>query len=272
MLVYCWPPQPSTHPRLARPRPHHDSTCLHADNPWRAAYNKENAEPCAGFEPDDDDYLWHRPHILRDRSLSFSQSPSHPASRRPSPSKDPKDIFAVDTSQDALAHDEYTDLLGYSAEFLASILSPQRGMCHQKFELVVDDLAFLGHPVCAEEDGVWRFAPERSKPTSRGRGSRKGQSPRVDDTSLTPERIPEQPPTSTWLQTFHLVLVLDMPDPSSSASGNVSKYLDTLYEQIVFAMTAVLFQEQVLHNYVETECEALGGLKDEYAAKGQIST
>ncbi|KAG5635964.1 hypothetical protein H0H81_009533 [Sphagnurus paluster] len=64
-------------------------------------------------------------------------------------------------------------------------------------------------------------------------------------------------------------MVLDIPDPSSSASGNVSKYFDIIYEQIAFTVTAVLFQEQVLANFVETECDALGSLKDSCISKGE---
>jgi hypothetical protein len=68
---------------------------------------------------------------------------------------------------------------------------------------------------------------------------------------------------------FHLVLVFDLPDPSSSASGNVARYFDTIYEQIAFTVTAVLFQEQVLSNFVELECDAIGSLETEYMVKGQ---
>ena len=71
------------------------------------------------------------------------------------------------------------------------------------------------------------------------------------------------------MQTFHLVVVLELPDPSSSASGNIARYFDTIYEQVAFATTAVLYQEQVLHNFVETECEVLGALKDDYIKKGE---
>ena len=92
----------------------------------------------------------------------------------------------------------------------------------------------------------------------------------ADDDGTTPDTTVKDLPTSsgTWLQTFHLVMVLDLPDPSSSASGNIAKYFDTIYEQIVFAMTAVMYQEQVLHNFVETECDTLGALKDDYIKQG----
>ncbi|EKM58425.1 uncharacterized protein PHACADRAFT_58087, partial [Phanerochaete carnosa HHB-10118-sp] len=108
-LVYRWPPHPATRPRLARPLPTHDATCVHADNPWRAAHASQPSNPCNEY------------------------------------------------GQHELDIHEHDELLGYSAEFLASLLCPHSAMCHQKFELVVDELAFIGHPVCAEEDGGWRF-------------------------------------------------------------------------------------------------------------------
>jgi hypothetical protein len=63
--------------------------------------------------------------------------------------------------------------------------------------------------------------------------------------------------------------VLDLPDPSSSASGNVSKYFDAIYEQIAFTFAAVLFQEQVLENFVEKECDALIALQESLFKKGE---
>ncbi|THH28335.1 hypothetical protein EUX98_g5860 [Antrodiella citrinella] len=145
-------------------------------------------------------------------------------------------------------------------------------MCHQKFELVVDDLAFIGHPVCADSDGTWRFKPERANMAPRGRGSKKGQSPEEEEKSLTPEKSGEtkQPQQEkSWLQTFHCVFVLDLPDPSSSQSGNISRYFDIIYEQMAFAITAVLYQEQILHNFVENECDLLGTMENDHIEKAK---
>jgi hypothetical protein len=197
--------------------------------------------------------------------MSFNRSASH-SSGRNSPSDDPYVI------EDPPSRNDYDDLLGYSSEFLAGLLCPHRSSCHQKFELLVDDLAFVGHPVSAEADGVWRFKPDRVKASSRGRESRNRLSQPDGFASASPDKTstPENPESvlSSWLQTFHFVIVLDLPDPSSSASGNVSKYFDILYEQIAFTVTAVLFQEQVLSNFVEAECDVLGSLKDAYIARG----
>lgn len=278
-VVYRWPPHPANHPRLARPRPYHDSTCFQTDNPWRSTYTTDASVPCEERSVEDDEYLWRRPHIIRERSVSFNKARSHPTSRRASPSKELKDSMTMESIDESHVPNEYDGLLGYSAEFLAGLLCPHAAMCHQKFEIVVDDLAFLGHPVCSEPDGGWRFRVEKAKATPRGRGSRKGQaqsqSPHIDESYSTPDKSNRDftpPALSSWLQKFHLVLVLDRPDPSSAASGNLAKYLDIVYEQIAFAMTAVLYQEQVLHNFVETECENLGALRDDFLSRGLASS
>jgi hypothetical protein len=199
--------------------------------------------------------------------MSFSHSVPRPSSGRNSPSKDGP--YNLDSLDEAPVKDAYDDLFGYSSEFLAGLLCPQRSLCHQKFELVVDEIAFIGHPVCAEEDGRWRFKREKLKTGPRGRGSRNQQLPQLDETGPEASSGAENRPSQTsWLQKFHLVIVLDLPDPSSSASGNVSKYFDIIYEQMAFTVTAVLFQEQVISNFVEAECEVLGSLKDEYISKG----
>ncbi|KAF8072057.1 nitrogen permease regulator of amino acid transport activity 3-domain-containing protein [Lyophyllum atratum] len=263
-LVYRWPPSPSTTPRLSRARPADDTFChSQLDNPWRASHFSDamTDDITRICKPESEaEYTWHRPDALRDRSLSFSPSTSHPSTGRD----------AVDRSQILY---EYDHLFGYSSEFLASLLCPQASMCHQKFELLVDDLAFIGHPVCAEEDGGWRFKPEKVKAGPRGRESRVGRSESVSRASASPDTRPASSEKvhskSSWLNTFHFVMVLDIPDPSSSASGNVSKYFDIIYEQIAFTVTAVLFQEQVVSNFVETECEVLGSLKDSCISKGE---
>jgi hypothetical protein len=248
------------------------------DNPGRAAfYSGVNAErkgdeitPTEYTLDDDDDYKWKRPQsTIRDRSVSISRSIHRTSSGRNSPSED--DSYDLDNMGELAPNDGYDDLFGYSSEFLAGLLCPQRSLCHQKFELVADDLAFVGHPVCAEEDGTWRFKPEKFKSSSRGRGSRNRQLSQLDETgpdTSSHERRP--PPAGSWLQRFHFVIALDLPDPSSSASGNVSKYFDIIYEQVAFTVAAVLFQEQVLSNFVEAECEVLGSLKDEYMSKGEV--
>ncbi|KAH7928260.1 hypothetical protein BV22DRAFT_218824 [Leucogyrophana mollusca] len=276
-VVYRWPPFPESCSRLSRPKP--AAGGLELDNPWRAANfsdipndpaNKPQSQET--LQDDASDYEWKRPTTIRDRSISFSRSAALPSSGRSSPSKDLAPYEHEDLEESPLT-DEYNCLFNYSSQFLAGMLCPHRSLCHQKFELVIDDLAFIGHPVCVEADGAWRFKPEKRKPGSRGRGSRNSDSGRMDEerseTSTNGDLAPPPQTQSSWLDTFHFVLVLDLPDQSSSASGNIARYFDVIYDQIAFTVTAVLFQEQVISNFVEVECDALGSLKDEYVAKGK---
>lgn len=262
-LVYRWPPNPSASPRLSRPLPHDSSSPSNLDNPWRASHFSDNPTEKDLERPEisefDSSYRWKKPAS----TTSVTQQESSSSSKNGSYSE----------NEGPMVKDEYEHIFGYSSEFLANLLCPNRSMCHQKFELVVDDLAFIGHPVCAEKDDIWRFRPEKLKPGARGRESRNRQSP-GNDKSASPDRSSAEKPAgfhSAWLHTFHFVLVLDLPDPSSSASGNISKYFDVIYEQIAFPVTAVLFQEQVLSNFVEMECDTLGSLKESCVSKGSLT-
>ncbi|KAG6830047.1 hypothetical protein H0H92_002465 [Tricholoma furcatifolium] len=268
-LVYRWPPYPSPAPRLNRARPAEDTLyASQLDNPWRSSHFSDAAAeaiprvPKLGPNEDTDD-TWQR-------NLQHGSLPTvHSSSGRDSPPKGGR--FHVETKSSSQL--EYERILGYSSDFLASLLCPQSSMCHQKFELLVDNLAFIGHPVCAEEDGSWRFKPDKGKAGPRGRESKVGGSVATTRASESPDTRPASsekvPSGHTWLNKFHFVIVLDIPDPSSSASGNVSKYFDVIYEQVAFTVTAVLFHEQVVSNFVEIECKKLGSLKDSCISKGE---
>ncbi|KAG9127013.1 hypothetical protein FRC07_001038 [Ceratobasidium sp. 392] len=160
-VAFRWPPVPSVRTRLSRPRP----DTAEPDGSWRAAhYDADNGYDVKIVQDESeetDDYEWHRPGVRRKRrtSVTFSHSPPR-TSRGPTPrtpnhpqrSHQPSPAHEQDKDRDA-----YTKLLGYRSGFLADILSPKPSLCHQKFELVVDELAFLGHPVHAGMDGGWAW-------------------------------------------------------------------------------------------------------------------
>ena len=271
--MFRWPPVPESSSRLIRPLPH---TCgSELDNPWRAAHHNATSTGTSDrfgershshHGPDMDDCVWRMPSGLRDRARSFSRNPQLPSSGRNSPSKG--DAFDDEYEEGAVT-DEYHSIFNYPTQFLSKMLCPQRALCHQKFELIIDDLVFIGHPVSAEDDGTWRFKSEKSKSNSRGRGSRnRDADDNKSERSVNGELRPAPQSHNSWLHMFHFVLVLDLPDPSSSATGNITKYFHAIYEQIVFTVTAVLFQEQVISNFVEAECDILGTLEADYIAKG----
>lgn len=320
-LVFQWPAFPSSQPRLARPKPPQNEACSQIDHVWLSATDTnagvENGElngrhtvtlPNSVFEEefiDDWDYEWKRPNTYRERARATSfggdaaNGRSRPSSRRASPFKDASRSYSADPDLSMGSGGgggvpptelEYDEVLTYPVGFLADILRPKDDACHQKFELIVDDLAFVGHPVCAEPDGSWRFKPDAQKagaPSSlrRGREGERGAGQGVPEASLDTHSgtngdhnaeaeggDDQTTPTSSNAsaqQMFHLVFVLDLPDPSSSASGNLFKYFHIIYESIAFTVTAVLYQEQVLHRFIDTECEALSSLRESCFKRGE---
>ncbi|XP_006459107.1 hypothetical protein AGABI2DRAFT_183892 [Agaricus bisporus var. bisporus H97] len=256
-LVYRWPPLPTGHPRLSRSRPDDGSWPSRIDNPWCASHAPEVLLGHA-FAPndqswvDDPEYRWQRP--VRARS---------PSNQNNSPSHSPVDgsFSPPDPAPKPGEFHEYSHAFGYEVDFLAGLLLPHPSTCHQKFELLVDDLAFVGHPVCVNWEGKWEFKEDKMEKELRGKES--------GIMSLSLKDMPggisitaDGQTGVDHLQIFHVVLVCDIPDPSSSDSGNLFKYFDIIYEQIAFTLTAVLFQEQVLHKYVQEECDKLGALRD----------
>ncbi|KAF5359639.1 hypothetical protein D9756_003129 [Leucocoprinus leucothites] len=266
-LVYRWPPLPVCSPRLNRTRPDDGSWPSQLDNPWRASHTpealKEQTETMDEHSyADDPEYRWQRPVvIIRPRSPSMSDSTSpHSPERSFSP-----------PIPELTATNEYDNLFGYQVDFLASLLSPHQSMCHQKFELLVDDLAFIGHPVHVDNEGKWVFKSEKGQNHARGREA--NASPASAKEGSEASSVTQlQPEDDGWLQSFHLVFVCDLPDPSSSASGNLFKYFEIIYEQAAFPTTAVLFQEQVLNNFVEKECDKMGSIKDLTLSEGHSYT
>ncbi|KAG8742883.1 hypothetical protein FRC10_000803 [Ceratobasidium sp. 414] len=160
-VAFRWPPIPSVRARLSRPRP----DTAEPDGSWRAAhYDADNGYDVKIVQDESerpDDYEWRPPGVQRPRrsSINFTSSPPR-TSRGPTPrtpnhpqrSHQPSPAHGPDRDREA-----YTKLFGYRSAFLADILSPKRSLCHQKFELVVDELAFLGHPVHAGLDGGWAW-------------------------------------------------------------------------------------------------------------------
>ena len=332
-LICRWPPSPQASPRLARPRPNVSYDPDQYDNLCRSANFKDDVGRPFAHDEREYIWQRPRAARDRSHSMSRSTSHSAHSGRASPIKEAGGGaggggggvgaaggvgggggaggggagaggvgagaggmIYDVDVDAhvaDAPLHDEYGALFGYAAEFFAGLLLPKRALCHRKFELAVDDLFFVGHPVCTEDDGTWRFKREKD---ARGRGARRRR-PSVsvlhnvnvsaDDLSSStefdspaqqeggngspapPPPLPLPPPMlpSSWLQTFHVAFVHEVPDPSSQASGNLGRYFDVIYQQVAFTLTAVLFQEQVLSNFVEKECDALSALKDDFASK-----
>jgi len=91
------------------------------------------------------------------------------------------------------------------------LLLPKCVLCHLKFALAVDDLFFVGHPVCAD-DNVLSSTKFNLPVAQEGNGLSLVLLPLL---SLLPP--PVLPPS--WLQTFHIAFVYKVPDLSSQTSA-----------------------------------------------------
>lgn len=83
------------------------------------------------------------------------------------------------------------------------------------------------------------------------------------------KRLPSSGATAvnptTSLSLFHLVFVIDQPDTTqktASPSTSPSYKLDALYREVVFKMTAALFDAQIREGWVESEAKKLIALRD----------
>jgi len=195
---------------------------------------------------------------------------------------------------------DWESILGYDRDFLNSLLTPSRSSCNKRFELVIDNIAFIGHPVCADENGKWSLPyedDEQEKEPERGRGReldrpasrnmrRFGQTPQelapvtegvpsdsVSERSVATtyrsdeEAEPSAPAdqskerSQSQLSFFHLVLAIDKPDPQLDYDMPGVIY-ELLYREVAFKWTAAAFAEQVRCDWVGQECTKLSKIRE----------
>jgi hypothetical protein len=225
--------------------------------------------------------------------------------RRPSRSKDRK---ADDDDKDSNEYDEtqYHNSLNYSLDFLSDMLAPSRTACNRKFEICVDELVFVGHPVTSNDDGKWAYpTPEEEeadiRSTARGRrpkphgpshlgtvvehgesspdpsssGPSKPSSPlqRIREESTSKTRTDTSDDNPPELNMFNLVIILDKPDPkvgSTIESVSPMNLFDEVYKEIAFKWTAAAFELQVRDNYIAREAHEMAKIKEKCMAEGEF--
>ncbi|KZO89959.1 hypothetical protein CALVIDRAFT_569470 [Calocera viscosa TUFC12733] len=264
-------------------------------------------EATGAWADDSEDYLWERPSwgsepgtptstsgSTSTRARSTSRPPSSSKTSSPSTKDRAEELF---DEQAEIKHDyetvfdfeaeelfdeqaeikhDYETVFDFDASTLAEILAPARELCYQKFELIVDDLAFVGHPVCVARDGVWRMdnltapppradhSPERERgrslPPATPLNGRSGSSSPPRSPPDVQERTQPSQANGTHhepISFFHLVLVIDRPDPASYHTSDLSAFLAPYHAQIAFKLTAGLLHEEARAGYVSKHCSQL---------------
>lgn len=66
-----------------------------------------------------------------------------------------------------------------------------------------------------------------------------------------------------YINHFHVVIVVDQPDTSARGHGSLPNYkLSALYKEVVFKLTAALYDAQVSENWVAAQSRQLRLLKE----------
>ena len=124
----------------------------------------------------------------------------------------------------------FTSFAGFELGMLASILIPRTQQCHQRFEMTIDDLTFLGHPVVEEHQ------PSHTKHA---------------ETSI-----------------FNLVFVFDRLNIFPSIRFVETQHWLQLYYTIIFKLTAVLAMEEARAKYVSEESYKLVQIREDALQEG----
>jgi hypothetical protein len=196
---------------------------------------------------------------------------------------------------------QYDSALAYSLDFLGDMLTPPRSACNRKFEINVDEIIFVGHPVTCGPDGKWAFPEddEDLRPSARGRrrardakdemakkdemGKEKSSLVTViegqvvksidmeqnDSPSKSHKDEADGPPS---LNMFHLVVILDKPDPKGNGldnENNSNSWADEVYREIAFKWTAAAFALQVKEDWVAKNTWDLVRAKEKCFAEGK---
>ncbi|KAI7882181.1 UPF0171-domain-containing protein [Lichtheimia hyalospora FSU 10163] len=128
------------------------------------------------------------------------------------------------------------NILNFDTEFLAGALAPKLPLCDGKFQLSIDELTFVGHPVS--------LSSGKSSSPSTSNGS-----------SSTAEEH------KSHMTLFHVVFVLSPPDLELYAQ------VDALYTHVVRRYTAALQYEQLRCGYIQDEFDKILTIR-ENANKG----
>lgn len=156
--------------------------------------------------------------------------------------------------------------------FLADMLTPKQPLCDKRFQLTMDDLTFVGHPVSLDtttrrhvrQSPTATAAAADKQPKSSSLLRQETDDKSVDDISKRIAIATHDSDTSSAHMTlFHVVFVTSPPDLELNAQT------DALYFHAARRYAAALRYEQLRCGYVREQIEKIVAIKDEGANKGE---
>ncbi|EXJ85991.1 hypothetical protein A1O1_06360 [Capronia coronata CBS 617.96] len=173
------------------------------------------------------------------------------------------DQLVKKTQDDGSWKPQWEPLLGLGEDGLVSLLAPGRAWHKRKFELGINNLTFLGRPVYAREDGLWRKPRSKKSRSADEEGAQQSSDALASDSEKDQEVEPNtksktkrQPePSKSQLTMFHAVFVMD-PSPLEQTMR-----VKDMYDNVAKKFSKVLKWEQSHHDYVWEQSELLHSIK-----------
>lgn len=177
----------------------------------------------------------------------------------------------------------WESVFGFDTISLASIFSPgKEAMYRTKFELGIEELVFLGYPLCADSEGSWT---EQKKRTFEGKSDAPVKEGGTLDGNLNDlleeyskmrvedERTPEekeaaaksagkQPKKISRLKMFHVVFVLNPPGLEYQTR------VQEMFDYVVTEFSTALREEQERSDYVYKQAEMIIQMRDKASQDG----
>ncbi|PYH46177.1 nitrogen permease regulator 3 family protein [Aspergillus saccharolyticus JOP 1030-1] len=201
------------------------------------------------------------------------------------------------------ARPPWETLLGLPADVWEKLLSPSRSWHKRRFEVGINDLAFVGWPVFVREDGMWRKERRKKrKPRATWEGGELGHNEKPDDDdddtreeaavdlmvasteTLSPKQMTPSESQRASITSIHSSIraaseSLDGDDKDSMTMFNVVFVLDPplleysmrlreIYDNIIKKFSKALKWEQARTDYVWREARHISHIKEKAKEKG----
>ncbi|PYH81968.1 hypothetical protein BO82DRAFT_383293 [Aspergillus uvarum CBS 121591] len=201
------------------------------------------------------------------------------------------------------ARPPWETLLGLPADVWEKLLSPSRSWHKRRFEVGINDLAFVGWPVFVREDGMWRKERRKKrKPRATWEGGELGHNEKPEDDdeddargeaaadllaasteTLSPKQMTPAESQRASIASIHSTRAanesLDGDDKDSMTMFNVVFVLDPplleysmrlreIYDNIIKKFSKALKWEQARTDYVWREARHISHIKEKAKEKG----
>lgn len=144
-------------------------------------------------------------------------------------------------------------ILGFTSEFLSEVLNPPKQLCNSRFELSIDNMAFVSLPIHTNEHGLWRNKKKKKSRHSNTVTTRTDES----ESDNNSDNSDDEHGVRANMNMFNLVFVLSPP------VAEYNSRVDEMFHYVVSRLSLVLRYEQAKSNYVWNESLKILKIKED---------